>query len=52
MTNILIIEDRFAALTQRIKSSSIVKIDSRNKFQNKRSLSFQSRFKTIRQRDR
>ena len=30
----LIIRDRLATLTQRIKSSQTFKIDSRNKFQN------------------
>ena len=32
MTNMLIIRDRFAALTQRIKNSQTFKIDFENKF--------------------
>ena len=40
----LIIRDRFAILTQRIKSSQTLKIDSKNKFQNDRNLSFRISF--------
>ena len=50
--NKLITRNRLATLTQRIKSSQILKIDSRNKFQNNRNLNFEFRSKSIRQRSR
>ena len=40
MTNISITRNRFTTLTQRIKSSQISKIDSKNKFQNDRDSNF------------
>ena len=49
MINILITRDRFAALTQRIKSLQISKINSKNKFRNDRDLSFESRSKSTKQ---
>ena len=50
MTNMLITQNRFAALTQRIKSSQISKIDSKNKFRNDRDSSFEFRLKSTEQR--
>ena len=50
MTNMLITQDRLAALAQRIKNSQISKIDSRNKFRNNRDLSFESHSKSTEQR--
>ena len=50
--NISIIRNRLAALTQRIKSSQILKINSKNKFQNDPVLSFELRSKSTKQRDR
>ena len=47
-----ITQNRFVALTQRIKGSQIFKIDSRNKFQDERNSSFESRLRTTKQRDR
>ena len=52
MTNISIIRDRLATLTQRIEDSQTFKIDSKNKFQNDRNLSSKFRLKSTRQRDR
>ena len=46
ITNMLIIRDCFATLTQRIKISQISKIDLKNKFQNNRDLSFEFRLKS------
>ena len=48
----LIIRNRLAALTQRIKSSQTFKIDLRNKFQDDRNLSSKFYLKLTRQRDR
>ena len=45
----LIIRDRFATLAQRIKSSQILKIDSRNKFRNDQNSNFESRLKSTKQ---
>ena len=50
MTNILITRNRLAALIQRIKSSQILKIDSKNKSRNDRDLSFEFRSKSTKQR--
>ena len=50
MTNMLITRDRLAALTQRIKNSPILKIDSKNKSQNDRDSSFEFHLKSTRQR--
>ena len=50
MTNILIIRNRLAALAQRIKSSQILKIDSKNKFESDRDLNFKSCSKSTEQR--
>ena len=52
MTNILIIRNRLAALTQRIKNSQTFKIDFENKLQNDRNLNLKSCLKLTRQRDR
>ena len=52
MTNMLIIRNRFAALTQRIKSSQTFKINFENKFQNNRNLSSKFRLKSTKQRNR
>ena len=52
MTNMSITRDRFAALTQRIKSSQILKIDSKNKSRNDQDSSFESYSKSTRQRSR
>ena len=41
MTNISIIRNRLAALTQRIKNSQILKIDSKNKLRSDRDLNFE-----------
>ena len=51
MTNMLITRDHFATLTQRIKSSQILKTDSRNKFRNDRNLNFKFRSKSTEQRN-
>ena len=48
----LITRDRFVALTQRIKNSQISKIDLKNKFRNNRSLNFEFRSKSTKQRSR
>ena len=50
MTNMSITRDRFAALTQRIKSSQISKADSENKPQNDRDSNFESHSKSTEQR--
>ena len=50
MTNMSITRDRFAALTQRIKSSQISKVDSENKSRSDRDLNFESCSKSTRQR--
>ena len=52
MTNISVIQIRLAALAQRIKSSQILKIDLKNKFQSDRDSSFELRSKSTEQRDR
>ena len=52
MTNISITRNRLAALTQRIKSSQISKVDSRNKFRNDQDLNFEFRSKSTEQRSR
>ena len=52
MTNISITRDRLAALTQRIKSSQTLKIDSKNKFRNDRDLNFESHSKSTGQHSR
>ena len=52
MTNMSIIRDRLAALTQRIKSSQVKKIDSKNKFQSDRNLNFELCLKSTKQRSR
>ena len=52
MTNMSITQDRLAVLTQRIKSSQILKIDSRNKLRNDRDSSFEFHSKLTRQRSR
>ena len=50
--NMSITRDRFAALTQRIKSSQISKIDSKNKSRNDRDLNFEFYSKSTKQRNR
>ena len=50
MINMSITRNRLATLTQRIKSSQISKIDSRNKFRNDRDSSFEPRSKLTKQR--
>ena len=45
MINMSIIRNRFATLTQRIKSSQILKIDSKNKSQNDQDSNFRILFK-------
>ena len=50
MTNMSITRDRLATLTQRIKNSQISKTDSKNKSQNNRNLSFESRSRSTKQR--
>ena len=52
MTNMLITRDCLATLTQRIKNSQILKVDSKNKSQNNRNLSFEFRSKSTEQRSR
>ena len=52
MTNISITQDRLAMLTQRIKSSQILKIDSENKSRNDRDSNFEFHSKLTRQRSR
>ena len=52
MTNMFITRDRLATLTQRINNSQVLKIDSRNKFQNNRDLNFKLRSKSTKQRNR
>ena len=52
MTNMSITRDRFAALTQRIKSSQTSKVDSRNKSRSDRDSSFEFHSKSTRQRSR
>ena len=52
MTNMSITRNRFAALAQRIKSSQISKINSRNKFRSDRSSSFEFHSKSTKQRSR
>ena len=47
-----ITRDRLATLTQRIKNSQILKIDSKNKFRNDRSSNFESHSKSTKQRSR
>ena len=47
-----IMQDRLAALTQRIKSSQISKTDSKNKFRNDQDLSFKFHWKSTKQRSR
>ena len=48
--NMSITQDRLATLTQRIKNSQILKVDSKNKIRNDRDLSFESRSKSTKQR--
>ena len=48
----LITQNRFAALIQRIKNSQTFKIDSENKFQNDRDSNSKFCLKSTRQRDR
>ena len=52
MTNMLIMQNRLAALAQRIKSSQILKVDSKNKSRNDRDSSFEFHSKSMRQRSR
>ena len=49
MTNISITRDRLAALTQRIKDSQILKVDSKNKSRNDRDLNFEFHSKSTKQ---
>ena len=49
MINMLIIRNRFAALTQRIKNSQTFKIDFENKFQNDRDSNLKFRLKSTKQ---
>ena len=51
MMNMSITRDRLAALTQCIKNSQILKVDSRNKFQSNRDLNFEFRSKSTKQRN-
>ena len=50
--NMLIIQNQFATLTQRIKSSQTLKINFENKFQNNRNSNLKFYLKLTRQRDR
>ena len=52
MTNILITRNRLAALTQRIKNSQILKVNSKNKYRSNRNLSFEFHSKSTEQRSR
>ena len=52
MMNMSITRNRLAALAQRIKSSQISKIDSRNKFRSDRDLNFELHSKSTGQRSR
>ena len=52
MMNMLITRDRLATLTQRIKDSQTLKIDSKNKSQNNRDLNFEFYSKSTKQRSR
>ena len=52
MTNISIMRNRLATLTQRIKDSQILKIDSKNKFRSDRDLNFKFHLKSTKQRSR
>ena len=52
MTNMSIIQNRLAALTQRIENLQTFKIDSENKFQNDWNSNSKFRSKLTRQRDR
>ena len=52
ITNMLIIRNRLAALTQRIKNSQTFKIDFENKFQNDRNSNLKFHLKSTRQHGR
>ena len=52
MMNMSITQNHLATLTQRIKSSQILKIDSKNKSRSDRDLSFEFHSKSTRQRNR
>ena len=52
MTNMLIIRNRLATLTQRIKNLQTFKIDFKNKFQNNRDSNSKFYLKSTKQRDR
>ena len=52
MTNISITRNRLTTLTQCIKDSQILKVDSRNKSRNNRDSSFEFHSKLTRQRSR
>ena len=52
ITNMSITQDRLATLTQRIKSSQILKVDSKNKSWNDRSSNFEFHSKSTEQRSR